>query len=101
MYVDPDTFRRERERVLFAEWFCVGRYDDLGLTEPRRVAVVDVVGESVVITSDDDGGLHATYNVCRHRGSQLFPVEPGAATVCDAAGAIRCPYHSWTYGLDG
>ena len=101
LYVDPDSWRRERDLVLFGEWFCVGRLDDLGLSDPGRVAVVDVVGESVVLTSDDGGALHAAYNVCRHRGSQLFPLQPGAGTICEAAGAIRCPYHSWTYGLDG
>jgi len=101
LYVDPDSWRRERDLVLFGEWFCVGRLDDLGLSDPGRVAVVDVVGESVVVTSDDGGALHAAYNVCRHRGSQLFPLQPGVGTICEAAGAIRCPYHSWTYGLDG
>ena len=42
MYVDERTFARERDRVLFGEWFCVGRTADLGLAEPGRVAVVDV-----------------------------------------------------------
>ena len=69
----PTRGARERDLVLFGEWFCVGRIDDLGLTEPGRVAVVDVVGESVVLTRDDGGALHAAYNVCRHRGSQLVP----------------------------
>ncbi len=63
--------------------------------------MVDVVGESVLVTSDDGGALHAAYNVCRHRGSQLFPLQPGAEPVCAAAGSLRCPYHSWTYALDG
>jgi Rieske 2Fe-2S family protein len=101
MYVDPATFAVERDRVLYAEWFCVGRLTDLGLHEPGRVAVVDVVGESVIVTSDADGALHAAYNVCRHRGSQLFTALPGAEPVCAAAGSLRCPYHSWTYALDG
>ena len=101
MYVDPATFAVERDRVLYGEWFCVGRLSDLGLHEPRRVAVVDVVGESVLVTSDEQGALHAAYNVCRHRGSQLFMAEPGAEPTCAAAGSLRCPYHSWTYGLDG
>ena len=100
MYVDDVAWARERDRVLFATWACVGRLDDLGLAEPGRIAVVDVVGESVLLTRDDDG-LHAAYNVCRHRGSQLVPREPGAETVCSAAGALRCPYHSWTYSLSG
>ena len=106
MYVDPATFAVERDRVLYAEWFCVGRLADLGLTPspsspPGRVAVVDVVGESVIVTTDAEGALHAAYNVCRHRGSQLVTALPGADPVCIAAGSLRCPYHSWTYALDG
>ncbi len=101
MYVDPETFARERDRVLYGEWFCVGRVSDLGLAEPGRVAVVDVVGESVIVTTDADRALHAAYNVCRHRGSQLLTALPGAQPVCTAAGSLRCPYHSWTYALDG
>lgn len=103
MYVDPSTWERERERVLFGQWFCVGRLDDLGLGVTSRVVVVDVVGESVLVTSDEKGRLHAAYNVCRHRGAQIRPVveDPsGTPTACPAA-ALRCPYHSWTYGLDG
>ncbi len=102
MYVDELHWARERDTVLHASWFCVGRLSDLGLDRPGRVAVVDVVGESVLVTRDLRGVLHAAYNVCRHRGSQLIPVEAGAAPPepC-AVGALRCPYHSWTYGLDG
>ncbi len=100
-YVDHATWLDERDAVLFGEWFCVGRLRDLGLDEPGRLAVVDVVGESVLVTSDEAGALHAAYNVCRHRGSQVVPVaEPGETVTC-AAQALRCPYHSWTYGLDG
>ena len=101
MYVDPAAWLRERDRVLFGEWFCVGRTDDLGLLRDGRVAVLDVVGESVLVTRDERGALHAAYNVCRHRGSQLFPAEPGAETTRCEAGALRCPYHSWTYSLAG
>ncbi len=54
-----------------------------------------------MLLTRDESGLHAAYNVCRHRGSQIVPTEPGAATVCSAAGALRCPYHSWTYSLSG
>src|SRR3954452_2419 len=107
LYVDEGSWREEREAVLYGEWFCVGRRDDLGLDRPRRVAVVDVAGESVIVTSDEAGALHAAYNVCRHRGSQLFPLEPdtpdtpvSTAVTC-AASSLRCPYHSWTYALDG
>ena len=100
MYVDEQTWRVEREAVLFGEWFCVGRLDELGLAEPSRVVVVDVAGESVLVTSDEHGALHAAYNVCRHRGS---PAPPRARRRPPRARprALRCPYHSWTYGLDG
>jgi Rieske 2Fe-2S family protein len=99
LYVDEEAWRTERERVLFGGWYCLGRLDDLGLGEPSRVVTVDVVGESVLVTSDEQGVLHAAYNVCRHRGSQLRPAD-AEPTAC-AVSALRCPYHSWTYALDG
>ncbi len=99
MYVDEQTWLTERETVLFGQWYCIGRLDDLGLDEPARVVTVDVVGESVLVTSDEAGRLHAAYNVCRHRGSQIRPTDEG--TVACPAAVLRCPYHSWTYGLDG
>ena len=97
MYVDAEHWARERDAVLFGGWYCAGRLDDLGLAVPKRVTAVDVAGESVLVTSDESGALHAAYNVCRHRGSQLCSPEQPAR---DAA-SLRCPYHSWTYGLDG
>jgi len=101
MYVDPDHFARERDVVLFDSWFCVGRVDDLGLDGPGRLAVLDVVGESILVTSGRGGELHAAYNVCRHRGSQVVPTDPGTTPPTCDIGALRCPYHSWTYDLDG
>ncbi len=53
------------------------------------------------MTSDADRRLHAAYNVCRHRGSQVVPTLPGGPPACAEAASLRCPYHSWTYGLDG
>jgi Rieske 2Fe-2S family protein len=108
-YVDDAFWRREREVVLLREWTCIGRLDELGLTapgsrdlRPERLAVVDLLGESVLVTTDADGELHAHHNVCRHRGSQVVPAPPEdpAPAPC-AARSLRCPYHSWTYGLDG
>ncbi len=101
MYVDSDHFATERDQVLFRSWFCVGRRDDLGLETPGRLVVLDVVGESILVTSDRSGRLHAAYNVCRHRGSQIVPTAPGAGQPSCEVGALRCPYHSWTYDLDG
>lgn len=97
MYVEHHAWLAERESVLFGEWYCIGRADDLGLARPRRALSVEVAGESVVVTSDREGQLHAAYNVCRHRGSQLLsPTQPACSLT-----VLRCPYHSWTYRLDG
>lgn len=93
-YTEEQYFVRERE-MLRQEWTCLGRLDELGLEQPDRVAVLDFCGESILVTRAD--GLHALANVCRHRGSQL--IRPGSAP-CPAR-ALRCPYHSWTYALDG
>ena len=88
--------------MLARSWTCVGRLTELGLREPARLAVVDVLGESVLLTVDKAGALHGYYNVCRHRGSQVVPVDPGSpAPVPCRSFALRCPYHSWTYDLDG
>jgi Rieske 2Fe-2S family protein len=97
MYVDAGLWEVEREAVLFGEWYCLGRVDDLGLAEPRRAMTADVAGESVLVTRDEAGELHAAYNVCRHRSSQLISPDQQA---CEMS-ALRCGYHSWTYGLDG
>ena len=51
MYVDQQTWLAERETVLFGQWYCLGRVADLGLDQPERVVTVDVVGESVLVTS--------------------------------------------------
>lgn len=108
-YASPKSWDVERANVLMAEWTCIGRLEELGLCAPGtadllpgRRAVTDLLGESVVVTTDASGTLHAFANVCRHRGSQLVPVDPttGPPAPCDAK-ALRCPYHSWTYDLSG
>lgn len=103
-YVGADEFARERELVLFPSWFCVGRADSV--PAPGDYLTVDVAGESIIVVRAGDGTLAAFYNLCRHRGSRLVPprtsdpaAEPGRSGCF--AGSIRCPYHGWTYGLDG
>jgi glycine betaine catabolism A len=94
-YQSDEIFALEKERIFFAEWFCVGREEEL--PEAGDFAAKRVAGESVLVVRTKDGGLAAHYNVCRHRGSQLVPDRDTGRF----AGGIRCPYHSWTYGLDG
>ena len=104
-YLSDEIFARERERIFSREWFCAGRADRL--PEPGDVRVLEVLGESVLLARTREGKLAAHYNVCRHRGARLCatdaePGECGAARGgLSAAGTIRCPYHAWTYGLDG
>lgn len=103
-YLSPERFVREKERIFVREWFCAGREEDLPAA--GSYVVVDVAGESVLVVRTRDGSLAAHYNVCRHRGCQL--VLTGAdATGCapelagSFGGGIKCPYHAWTYTLDG
>jgi Rieske 2Fe-2S family protein len=102
-YVEPAAFETERRDVLARSWCCAGRVRELGLDEPGRLAVVEVASESVLLTTATDGALHAHANVCRHRGAQVVPhvVGGGAVPPPREARALRCGYHSWTYGCDG
>jgi glycine betaine catabolism A len=104
-YFDPAIFACERERILFREWVCVGREDEI--PAPGDYLALDVAGESVLVVRTREGRLAAHYNVCRHRGCQLV-LTGDSAPAREALGrsgsfgtAIRCPYHAWTYGLDG
>jgi phenylpropionate dioxygenase-like ring-hydroxylating dioxygenase large terminal subunit len=84
--------------------FCAGRADQVD--RPGSLVVVDLAGESVLLVRTRAGELRAHYNVCRHRGSQVVPAEPAPpggpkASPARQAGSLRCPYHSWTYRLEG
>ncbi len=59
------------------------------------ILLAEVAGESLIIVRDKRGAIHGFYNVCRHRGSRLIENRNGQCAV------IQCPYHAWTYGLDG
>jgi glycine betaine catabolism A len=98
-YLAPEFFAREKDRIFTREWFCVGREEQVPGAGDYRL--VDVAGESVLLVRAKDGALHAHYNVCRHRGAQLVSaVDPNSQDGTFAAG-IKCPYHAWTYHLDG
>ena len=100
-YRSPEMYARERERIFCREWFCVGRETDA--PNPGDSKVLDVLGESILLVRNEAGTLRGFYNVCRHRGAQLCGASlPGRATRGGLVGKrIRCPYHSWTYSLDG
>ncbi|MVO87341.1 Rieske 2Fe-2S domain-containing protein [Streptomyces sp. p1417] len=93
-YTDPDVFGQEQERVFEALWCCAVRAADLDKAGAYRT--VRIGRESVLITRSRDGSLRAFLNVCRHRGARLCADEAG-----EVRRGLQCPYHAWTYGLDG
>lgn len=100
-YCSPQVFEIERRRIFHRGWMYVGHVATVPAGARR---VVDVAGESVIVTRARDGRLHAFANVCRHRGSQLCEAAHSAAAPLDEqleTGSIQCPYHAWTYSLDG
>ena len=94
-YHAPAVFELERERIFFREWIYVARSDEA--PEPGDFVTIDVAGESLLLVRGEDGELRGFYNVCRHRGSRLCDPE----THGHAKGAIKCPYHAWSYAYDG
>ena len=91
-YTDPAFFARERERIFRVHWNLVCRADEL--PEAGDYRAVDLAGIPAIVLRNEDGTLRAFANTCRHRGSRLIS---GSGT----AKAISCPYHGWSYALDG
>ncbi|MBA3907565.1 MAG: Rieske (2Fe-2S) protein, partial [Pseudonocardiales bacterium] len=93
-YTEQDIFDAEQEKIFAREWVYVAHVGEL----PAAGDVVrcQVGPESVLIVRGQDGDLRAFLNVCRHRGSAVCLTERA-----NVGRALRCPYHSWTYHLDG
>ena len=105
-YLEQDIYLLEREHIFFREWLCVGREEELSAPGDHRV--LDLHGESVLLLRNPQGELRAFYNVCRHRGARLCVTEGTPPRHGQVLGggvmgsrAIMCPYHAWTYDLDG
>ncbi|MGH7538775.1 MAG: aromatic ring-hydroxylating oxygenase subunit alpha [Gemmatimonadales bacterium] len=93
-YTAPEILAEERETIFARHWIAIGRAADLA--QPGDYRLVDIAGESLIVVRDQQGALHAFFNVCRHRGTRLCEAAHGRL-----AETIQCPYHAWTYGLDG
>ena len=93
-YTDQDRFRVEMDRLFTQDWICAGRVEQV--ESPGQFFLRELAGESIIITRSASGPLQAFYNVCRHRGTRLCTEAAGRF-----AGSIQCPYHAWTYTLDG
>lgn len=94
-YFDPAHYARELEAIWYRDWVCVGRLGQIPRTGDYFVAGIGT--QQVIVTRDADGKPRAWHNTCRHRGSVLCTTDKGRFR----NGRIICPYHTWTYGLDG
>ena len=92
-YSDPELFEIEYQALFLNRWQFVGHVSDV--TGIGDYVSADIGRDNVVVIRSKDRKLRAFLNVCRHRGSRIFE---GSGT-CE--GVIRCPYHGWTYKLDG
>jgi Rieske 2Fe-2S family protein len=97
-FVSPEIFAREQQKIFAKQWLLIGHQSQVA--KPGDYFLVDVANESLIVTRDQRGTIHGFYNVCRHRGSRLCEHRTGEAVNGHLA-AIQCPYHAWTYGLDG
>jgi phenylpropionate dioxygenase-like ring-hydroxylating dioxygenase large terminal subunit len=91
-YRDEEMLERERDRIFVSAWQYAGRAELVA--EPGQYFSCFAAHVPIVVTRDRSGSLHGFVNVCRHRGH----------LVADGAGkreTLQCPYHAWTYGLDG
>ena len=105
-YLNEEIFNLEREHIFMYEWVCVLREEQIPNSGDHKV--LDVYGESILLVRNKQGELRGFYNVCRHRGARLcpageqeisndrLPVKGGVV-----GGRIVCPYHAWSYDLDG
>ena len=101
-YTDASFFEREKRELFAKNWVCAAREEDI--ETPGQILVLDLFGESVIVARQKGGSLRAHYNVCRHRGARICSNDSrwGIELRGGAMGEfIRCPYHQWTYGLDG
>ena len=93
-YVDAGLFKKEMDALFGGMWICAGRTEQV--ERAGQFLLREVLGECIIVTRVPSGLVNALYNVCRHRGTKLCTDEAGVF-----AGSIQCPYHSWTYDLDG
>ena len=88
-----ETFAEEQAKIFAQQWVLVGHQSEIAQAGDFLVATV--AGESLIVLRDQRLTVRAFYNVCRHRGTRLCEETRGRLR------AIQCPYHAWTYALDG
>jgi Rieske 2Fe-2S family protein len=93
-YTSQEVFGEEMGRIFGSRWLFAGHVSQL--SEPGSHFLFELGRESVIVTRDKEGQVRAFNNVCRHRGARICTDARGRFK-----GGIQCPYHAWTYGLDG
>ncbi len=94
-YLDPEILAAEWTSIFNEQWLCVGRAEQVAA--PGSYLVANIGAESVIVVRDRaTRALHAHFNVCRHRGTRICMEASGTF-----GETIQCPYHAWTYALDG
>ena len=91
-YLRDDVFARDMQWLL-GRWICVGHVSEIA--EPGDWITAELGDESAIVVRGEDGVARALVNVCRHRGSRICVGAKGSAAT------LVCPYHAWTYHLDG
>jgi Rieske 2Fe-2S family protein len=94
LYTSPGVLKLEQEGLFSKMWVCAGREADIPAAGDYFTH--QIAGESVIVLRGGDGAVRAFYNVCRHRGARLLDAACGKGL-----SRVVCPYHAWTYRLDG
>ena len=92
-YVDKDLYELELKTVFSNTWQLAARVDQV--QQPGQYVTGDIAGEPIVVVHGNDGVLRAFFNVCRHHAAAVMTEPQGKAA------QLRCPYHGWTYSLEG
>jgi Rieske 2Fe-2S family protein len=92
-FVSPELYANEQNRIFGRHWLLAGHQSQL--PQPGDYFLAQVGRESLILVKDQQLAIRGFYNVCRHRGTRLCESEHGRLR------AIQCPYHAWTYALDG
>src|SRR2546428_13157001 len=92
-YVDPRMLDLELKTVFARSWQVAGRAEQVA--RPGQYVTDEIAGEPIVVVRGNDGGLRAFFNVCRHHAAAVMTEPSGKAQ------HLRCPYHGWTYSLEG
>jgi choline monooxygenase len=93
VFHDPSILAFEHEHWFAKDWICIGRAEEAA--NRGEYFLASVAGENVMVVRGPDGQLRTFHNVCRHRGSTILEES------CGKLVRIQCPYHAWTYDLEG